>query len=73
MKLFHALILASALMLPFAGCGGSATGEAEAPTDVSKQPDGAFSGGSNDLIDTEDGKAALTAPPIDLGTESGGR
>ena len=52
MKLFHALILASALMLPFAGCGGPATGESEAPTDVSKQPDGAFSGGSNDLIDT---------------------
>ena len=72
MKLFHAVTLASALMLPLAGCGGPAPGDSEAPTDVSAQPDGAFSGGKNDLIETDDGKAALTAPPIDLGTESGG-
>ncbi len=73
MKLFHAVVLASALMLPIAGCGGPAAGDSDAPTDVSAQPDGAFSGGTNDLIDTEDGKSALTAPPIDLGTESSGR
>ena len=69
MKLFHVALLLSALLLPLSGCGGPAPGDSEAPTDVAEQPDGAFSGGKNDLIETDDGKAALTAPPIDLGTE----
>lgn len=74
MRLLHSLVLASALLFPIVGCGGAATGENEEPTDVSQQPEAdPFSGGTNDLIDTEDGKAALTAPPLDFNSEQGSK
>lgn len=72
MKLLHLAILTTALSLPLAGCGDPAPGENEKPANVSDQPgDDPFAGGT-DLIETEDGKAALTAPPIDFLKEGGG-
>ncbi len=72
MKTLHLVILATAFLLPLAGCGEPATGENGEPANVSEVPgDDPFAGGT-DLIETEDGKSALTAPPIDVIKEGGG-
>ena len=73
MKFHHLAILTAALAISLTGCGDPAPGENQAPTNVSETPgDDPFAGGGTDLIETEDGKAALTAPPIDLTKEGGG-
>jgi len=72
MKFHHLAILTAALAIPLTGCGGAAPGESQTPTNVSEKPgDDPFAGGTK-LIDSEDGEAALTAPPIDLTKEGGG-